>query len=46
MAVALFADFLDKLAMPDWLFYTLIGVAVLLIVAFVAMRMMRKPSDD
>lgn len=46
MAIAMFADFLDKFALPDWLLYTLIGVAVLLIIVFVVMRKMKKPEDD
>ncbi len=30
----------------DIVFWPLVGVAVLLIVAFVVMRMMKKPEDD
>ena len=46
MAIAMFADFLDKFALPDWLLYSLIGVAVLLIIVFVVMRKMKKSEDD
>jgi len=45
--LAVFADFLDAAGgwMPDWLFWVLIAVAVVLVGAFVFMRM-RRPADD
>jgi short subunit fatty acids transporter len=45
--LAPFADFLDAAGgwMPDWLFFALIGVFVILIGVFVFLRM-RKSSDD
>jgi hypothetical protein len=46
MALALFADFIDKFDLPAPVFYGLIAVAVVLIVVFVVMRMRKKHDDD
>ena len=43
--MALFGGFIDFMS-QDMVFWPLVGVAVLLIVAFVVMRMIKKPSDD
>ena len=45
MTLALLADFLDKFELPLWLLLTLGGVAIVLIVVLVVMRM-KKPVDD
>ena len=45
MAVSLFADFIDKFELPTPVLLGLVGVAVILIIVFVVMRM-KKPADD
>ena len=45
MALAMFADFLDKFELPLWLLLSLGGVAVVLIIVLVVMRM-KKRGDD
>ena len=43
--MALFGGFIEFMSQNE-VFYPLLGVAVLLIVAFVVMRVIKKPSDD
>jgi hypothetical protein len=43
--MALFGGIIETMS-QDYIFWPLVGVAVLLIVVFVVMRMMKKPEDD